>query len=363
MQPILSSGILQADIGLCPAQPSTDGLSAYRCETALSGVLGQYNMDFTRFVTMAAPVASFSHCRIHKGGMSIKRIDTGATTGISSVRSVTAGVYGAFGGATMNQFGVAPSLLRIHYIRLPTTQSLTSNFDIPTFMNDPRRKCRSLRVGRKISFTFNPVAHTRRHMTIMSRNANVVPGNPPTETDNFQDLVIPGRDRKLGWVPTGLFTTTTSMNTYEPLAEPEVAGLPTNAFRIISTTVLFLFDWNGAGAFSSNIYNLADPPVIDGNIAYTPVSPPTVTRSEWCKFSVRGLRMSQIQYPGQCTSVVAYGTNTVAGNVTKELFTTPELYTLPQIYNQVPAYPGMSGPFVVTPGVLQATATGPIPST
>lgn len=352
MTPFLSSGILPGDIGQIPMLPSTDGTSHFKCESVVAGVVGAYNMDFTRLVTMSAPVGEFSHIRIHKGGMSIKRIDNGATTGMFQARS--AATPGVIAGANMTQFGVVPSLLRIHYIRLPTSMSTTSDWTIANFMQDPRRKCRTLRVGRKLSFSFHPVSYLRRHMTTMARTGLAV----GDERDRLVDLTLPARDRKLGWVPTGLFAPLQDSTTYS--ASALAGGLTPDVWRIVSPTVIFVFDWNGAGAFNQAIYSFADPPVADALASYTPMGQPLITRSEWCKFSVKGLRLSQVAFPGQCYVNTAFMTN-VATNTVNELFKTPAYNLQPTLAGNVPAYPDMTGPFLVVPGPLQAAAGVPIP--
>jgi len=352
MAPFLSSGILPAEIGFMPMVPSTDGTSHFKCERVVAGVVGAYNMDFTRLVTMSAPVAQFTHIRIHKGGMSIKRIDNGATTGIYQTRSAaTPSVITAAGVA---QFGVVPSLLRIHYIRLPTSQSTTSDWTIPVFMQDPRRKCRTLRVGRKLSFSFHPVAHLEKHMTTMTRTSSA--GYP--EGDHLIDITMPSRDRKLGWVPTGFFTPVTPSATYSPA--PIAGGLPRDVARIVGSTVLFVFDWNGAGQFNQEIFNFSDPPVADAATQYTPTGFPLVTRSEWCKFSVKGLRLSQVSFPGPCYVNTAYN-NTTSTSTVNELFKAPTYKVLPDISGQWTPYSGMSGPFLVLPGPQSAATGVPIP--
>jgi len=297
MVPPFSYGLTPADLGTCPDAATLNGSNmAVKAEQVQSGVLCQYSFDFTRMVNMPsfgvggshAFPGAFKFCRLGRGSMVIRRIDSGANNGYVADTSVVGSP------AVPMVVGTRSTLLRLHYLRLSSLENSTGDWSIATLMADPRCKHRSLRPGRRIRFGFTATACGSRSYTALTRAAN-------PEVDCQRTIEFPGRQTRLGWIPTG------SLALLNPsLSNSATAvsgGISPTTLRILSNTLLMLFEWDGVGPFAGGYLSTH-------TMSYTPATVPLIFRSETLRYSLKGLRTMEMPYAGQIIPVIPFGSVT-----------------------------------------------------
>lgn len=281
----------------CGTCDATGLLPGSQAEAIQSGTLGSYSFDFSRFASMqlsagSLSLAAFRSIRFGRGHMSIRRIDTGGTTMVMT------------DGVLTNHYpinlGNRPVTVRMHYLRLSPGENTSSNWDVDAFLADPRRKTRILRPGRKIRFSFAPLCNMPgRSLATASRQGDGVGG----ENVILREFQLPGKTKRLGWLPTGFITPLTHAgeNTFG-LAH---TGIGPDRFRIVGSTLMFMFDSDMAGNFQI--------PLLDATtMTFQQVTFPLVHRVEGCRFTLRGLRLNTSLSLAACPAVAAFPTPFVA---------------------------------------------------
>jgi len=270
-----------------------------QAEACISSVLGTYHFDFSRaLATSMGPNSSkqamnYKQVRFGRGSMCIKRIDTGATTGLVLEAA------SAYGAMIPVNLGVKATLLRLHYIRLAPGEnsSMFSSRDI--FLADPRRRQRFLRQGRQIRFSFSPMSTMNRHIQTVTRQD--VGG---FESTRIRDLTLPQRPKRLGFIPMGCVSQINASGTLEPI-DGTTQGLGTDLFRLISSEMVFMFEWDGAAPFSYTFPG-TDPPRT-ANVCN--MMSPLVWRNERCRITMRGTRAILTKSVGMLQSLQTYPTS------------------------------------------------------
>lgn len=299
MPPPQPGGIGPSDIVILPQAPGGTNTIFAVAEQPTSLTLMYYAFDFTRQATLAfnnpsSPELSyFKHMRFGKGRMSMTRIDTGGNVMVG----VNTGANGATAAPIPFTFGSKPTLVRVHYLRLPNSESTSADWSVAVFLADRRRRSRVLRQGRSLSWSFSATANTYRHMQTVERTA----GAPGLETDTIRDVTIPTRQRRLGWIPTGVAAAMSKNTNFQAAGS---SGLNPSINRILGSTILFMFETDVAAP-----YSIAIPtPATTLNIQNA--SFPLISRSESCRIFCKGMRDNTTLQVGAMLPVVAYPTTT-----------------------------------------------------
>lgn len=286
--PVTNNGISLDAAYQCPTPASvaagaTDGRIplTFVCEAVSSGAVGYYNFNFTRlfYGPMASISQYFQFAKIHGGGMSIRRIDSGANSGVMTSEA---------GGFVPFSYGTAATRLRVYYRFCNGIETSQADFNTNRMLADSRTKCRWLMPGRKLTFRFAPRASTMRSVINLFRTYNPAAANG--EQDRTTKMDFPSRGRKLGWIPVGALQTLDSGTSQFSGGTAGIRPGINDNFDIIAPTLMILFDWDGQGPFTRTYAGQS--------LTYSPFNPPQIARKEWCRFSIRGLRLQNTLQPG-----------------------------------------------------------------
>jgi len=331
MQPTTGSGINPASLGSCPVpQGLNDGVSGNLWSTTRqetgpgclgevvnTGEVGAYTFNFSQCIGGLNNGAAGGACRVlsafaraKMGAMTmrIERIDSGGNFGMWQ-QPYAASASAAVPYIPVN-FGTRTTLLRCHYLRVSRFESSMSSWNFSTIFRDPRRRTRTLRPGQSIVFRshckiYQPLkaSHIIRHFL-----PNTDGGHGPEVALPLRTLEFPGPQRRLGWVPTGLLTrcqppedTTLGADFQDPDAGISI-GLDNAQFSFMGDTILFVFDWDGAGEFS-----FAGTSGLATAGTYTPLSLPLVIRSEALPVTLRDFRLEAYTGVGGIINLQQFG--------------------------------------------------------
>lgn len=264
------------------------------CEVVQSNTIGLYRFDFTRLLSRtlgsnwvpseAGPyhtiLGLFKQIRFGRGYMKITRVDSGGRASLITVGSAAPVMMPYLDGNT-------DVPLKIHYIRLRTSEPSWSEvlLDPRRFMADPRHRTVSLMPNKSITFSFSALSmKPHRYLAHMIRDYS---NTLSAEQDQFRRLELPGSSSRLGWIST-LYAGYTN---YVPVANSTTTpGMGAGVWRIVSPTIAFCFEYDVGGTYNVQpITSIYTPPAVPFSTTFSPISQPTVRRSESCTVRLRGL--------------------------------------------------------------------------
>jgi hypothetical protein len=293
----------------CPVSSTTVNNQQYTTGNAVckiaSGLPGMYCYDFLRgaYANYGAIANNFRQIKFGTARLTIRRVDAGSNSGIMT-SSADENNFSTF------NFGSSPTVLKMYYKYLGPNEHSSMYVNPSNIICDPKTRCKYLRVGRKISFKFRAMQYMEKKISTITRygtdDGSGYAGS--AEDTNCRTLSIPTSYKRLGWIPApvGLgqsdpFYNFTSSAAWTTNAFPGgyVPGVGSGIdFRILGPTIVYCFDWDGAGAFSTVISGIT--------YTYGPFSLPLVHLQESLSFSVKGLRAVGNTLPNLMVTIPAY---------------------------------------------------------
>lgn len=286
-----ANGISDANTAMCPLQsiPSDGCVPANTfAEVPTSASVGRYTFNFSRMWSqlLGAPAGAspflflgsfFRRLRFGTGYMTIERVDTGAATRYCSEAAVA--------GTVIPYTAPKPLPLDIYYLRMnPHEKSWQECALFPVVLRaDPRTRRVRLYPGQKVTFKFSPLKFCPPDYIINSIRTYVAANQ---EVDLFRRVEIPGRSRRLGWVPTQLVT---RANPLQPAA-PTVnnGGLGPDVVPIVSTSLIFHFDVPQVGLFTVPPVSTPDQGVVTDATAVNLCAGMLIRRREFTTVHLAG---------------------------------------------------------------------------
>lgn len=342
-----SGGIIDNTCFAVPAAPNPDmevgGSTA--CEFPVSGYIGVYNFNWSRLLAHqlggneagGGPViytvgSWFRQMKLHRGYMTIERIDTGATQRLvthalippppATIPEVVMGTYA----------DPKPVPLFIYYIHMNAREHSMNAFlqNANLFRGDPRCRRIKLMPGQKVTFKFRPVRFLApQYLAHLLRDRA---GPLGAETDQFRRCELPSRTRPLGWLPTSVGL---RLNAISGISGIGQGGLGPAVFPIVSNSLAFLFDIprtaNMQGAANMGLlFGAADQPWTNASRGVL-IRRREFTAVSFSDFIFPSLKTTAPITPtpgvGQIVNIQAWNGGTASEN-TVELFDAPRLGSL-----------------------------------
>jgi len=364
-----------ADVTQTPTPPTgfTDFNTGLNVITAIveqpqSFVLGQYVFDFTRMAsqTFSGTVGFpelFERVQFGRGRMSIRRVDNGSNTSVFAQYTTTGGTP-----ALTNMIpligGNAPIPFLVHYLRLRPDESSTGDWlttNNAAFMMDPRRRTRSMRPGRKLTFSFFPMVHSETYVDNTSRQYPEDPSIPGRGVTPRR-ITLPSHWRKQTSFPSAVVFQGNPTMTYTEGA-PTTAGIGPSSFRILSKTLLIMFevrDFTYTAQSAARVLRSPDGDLTIPGYTSGAATLPLLWRQESCRVTFSRMRLAQTYSVSPIQQVVPFGTLVDTGTpppTTMEIFVPPRLSCL---YPPKSVTAGVINTANIEPGEQIISAVGPV---
>lgn len=282
---------------------SAAGTITCQAEMCQTSQLGIYSFDFTRSAITCFGASShalmkyFEWIKIGIGHLTIRRIDTGSN--VIGYLDTTAGTTG---GIHYANNGAKPTMLRFHYIRIRPAEDASMFQSIQDFLEDPRKRVRTIMPGRQMRLSFRLESHSYDHIENVYRIQN----GAGVEQNNAYDTVLPRRARRVRRLPMSIMTQLTAGGG-SLIASTSTPGIGPTINRMVSRNIVYMWESDQIGSYNTNF---------GGHTLLTaPVYPPLIFRREACSFTFSGMRMSQTGQVGAMRIQTTYPTTDTIASI------------------------------------------------